>query len=236
METAMANCEIPSLEHTIDGRRSMRSVADAIEALRYAQSLKRDSLIEIRTSFLPARTAARPSIVLVVCRASASKQTRGVALPTSYNFTCRRLGKPTTETLETPILDRAMVFQHGTVSLTDGTCLQAVNVVPAALPFQLTATQKRIVHWTIKFSEAETICYRCPPELDLEWLDYGALSQVKVPKLEAVVQYIVDSDPTLKVSRQSVANALAACGMRLPRGTWVRNQRNNHDIFAPQSN
>ena len=39
----MANCEIPSLENTIDGRRSMRSVADAIEALRNAQSLTRNS-------------------------------------------------------------------------------------------------------------------------------------------------------------------------------------------------
>ena len=155
METAMANCEIPSLENTIDGRRSMRSVADAIEALRNAQSLTPDSLIEIRTSFLPARTAVRPSIVLVVCRASATEQTRGVALPTSYKFTCRRRGKPTTETLETPLLDRATVCHQGTVSLTDGTCLQAVNVIPAALPWELTATQKRIVYWTIKFCKAE---------------------------------------------------------------------------------
>jgi hypothetical protein len=91
----MTDHEIPTLERTTDGRRSMRSVADALEALRNAGHCRAGSLLEIRTSSLPAKTADAPSIVLVVCRATPSEEAWGVALATSYEFTARSLGKDT---------------------------------------------------------------------------------------------------------------------------------------------
>jgi hypothetical protein len=208
--------EIPTLERTIDGRRSMRSVADALEALRSAGHCRAGSLLEIRTSSLPAKTADAPSIVLVVCRATPSEDAWGVALPTSYEFTARSLGKDTAETFEISLLDRAKVDEDGAVELSDGTRLQAVNVVPAALPRELTELQKRVVCWTIKFIGAEKECFRSP-DPDGEWLDewfyYGALHGLEAPKLEAIVQYIAENDPTLKVTRQTIANAFLITGV-----------------------
>jgi len=152
-----------------------------------------------------------------VCHATPLEDTRGVALPTSYEFTGRRPGRSAPETFEISLLDHAKVNADGTVTLSDGTCLEAVNVVPAALPRELTERQKRIVYWTIKFIGAEASCYRYgPPTPDLAWLDYATLRDLDVPKLEAIVQYIAASDPTLKATRQTIANALAVCGMRLP--------------------
>jgi len=48
--------EIPTLERTMNGRRSMRSIADALEALRNGGHLVHGSLFEIRTSPLPSLT------------------------------------------------------------------------------------------------------------------------------------------------------------------------------------
>jgi hypothetical protein len=214
----MTDYGIPTLERTIDGRRSMRSVADALESLRNAGHVPAGSFLEIRIGPLPARTTERPSIVLIVCHANPTEETWGVALPTSYEFTGRPLGNNASKTFEISLLDRARIDEGGKVMLSDGTCLQAVNVVPAALPWELTELQKPIVYWTIKFIGAEGKCYRYgPPTPDLEWLDYGALHKLELPKLEAVAQYIAEKDPRLKVTRQTIANALGVCGMRLPR-------------------
>ncbi len=75
----MASYDVPTLERTIDGRRSMRSVADALEALSGAQGLSAGSFIEIRTSRLPARISIGPSIVLVVCHATRLWKNKGLA-------------------------------------------------------------------------------------------------------------------------------------------------------------
>ena len=55
------------------------------------------------------------------------------------------------------------------------------------------------------------------PNPELKGLDYGKLPKLDVPKLEAVVQFIVDKDPELGACRQTVSNALGRAGMRTPR-------------------
>ncbi|WP_324970887.1 hypothetical protein [Methyloceanibacter sp.] len=125
------------------------------------------------------------------------------------------------------------IGRYGLVGLSEseGTRLQAVDIIPAALPWKLTELQKRFVYWAIKFIGAEADCYRYgPPGPDLDWLDYGALRALRVPKLEAIAHYVASNEPDLKVSRQTLANALAVCGMRLP----SRRPRVNQTIFAPQ--
>ena len=108
--------------------------------------------------------------------------------------------------------------KNGTVELADGTCLHAVNVAPTALCWELTEIQKWIVYLTIRFIGFEAKCYRYgPPTPDLTWLDYGAVYGLKIPSLKAIVRYIAENDPTLGASRQTIANALSACGMRRPR-------------------
>lgn len=224
----MTDNEIPTLEHTIDGRRSMRSIADALEALRKMQLLPEDSSVEIRMYPLPLATAEPPFIVLVVSKASSLDHIRGVALPTSHGFRGRRLGGEATETFAIPLLDRATVDKNGIVTLADSTCLSAVNVIPAPLPWELTDLEKRIVYWTIKFigQEAEAACFLYgPPSPTLEGLDYAQLPKLDVPKLEAIVRYIEINDSELPVCRQTVANALGRSGMRAPLDRRRRNSR-----------
>ena len=94
------------------------------------------------------------------------------------------------------------------------------HLVTAALPWELTEREKRIVYWAIKYmgQKAEADCYRfCQPNSELTGLDYGELRKLAVDKLEALVQYIADHDPDLCVCRQTVANALGRFGMRAPR-------------------
>lgn len=212
----MTHYEIPTLKRTIDGRRSMRSISDALEALRGDGRLEDCSFLEIRTNPLPSQTDQAPSLVLVVCHLNPPEKPRGVALPTSWEFRGRPLGESTPETFEILRLDRAKVDEDGTVTLSDGTRLKAVEVIPAALPWELTELQKRIVFWTTMFIRFGDKCYYGPPTPDLAGLDFAKLRALEVPKLEAVVQFVADAEPTLKINRQTVANALGVCGMRVP--------------------
>jgi hypothetical protein len=187
----MTDNEIPALPYTIDGRRSMRSIADAIEALRKAQRLPEDSFVEIRTCPLPLATAEPPFIVLVVSRASSLEHIWYVALPSSCAFKGRQLVGEATATFAISLLDRATVEKDGIVTLSDGTCLRAVNVIPATLPWELTKLEKRIVYWTIKFigQEAEATCFLYGrPTPTLEGLDYAQLPKLDVPKLEVCLK------------------------------------------------
>jgi hypothetical protein len=216
----MMEIRTPALQHTIDGpgRCMRRSVADAIEALRNAGKLPEEECAEITAAPLRLPNGEMPSMVFVVCRANPSEPLFGVPLPTSARFTGRRPGKECLESFAISRLDGASIDKDGTIELADGTRLHAVNVVPAPLPWELTEIQKRIVYWTIRFIKAEAECYHYgPPAPDLEWLDYGTLYGLELPKLEAIAQYIAEADPTINVSRQTIANALSACGMRRPR-------------------
>jgi hypothetical protein len=208
--------EIPTLKRTISGRRSMRSIADALEALGNGGHLVHGSVLEIRTSPLPSLTHEAPSLVLVVCH-HPPEEPWGVALPTSWEFTGRSLETGTPETFEIARLDRARVDEGGTVTLSDGTCLRAVEVVQASLPWTLTELQKQIVYWTIEFAGSGDDCYRYgPPTPDLKSLDYAALRKLEIPKLAALVRFIAEKTGLI-TNRQTVANTLAVCGVRVPR-------------------
>jgi hypothetical protein len=217
MEIVVADYEIPLLEHTIIGRSSMRSVADAIDALRNEQRLAQGSLAQIRTNPLRLPTGEEPSIVLVVCRANPGEHTWGVALPTSSHFTGARPGQ-SQETFEISRLDRGSVNEQNLVMLPDGTCLNGVNVIPAPICRELTPLQKRIVYRTLALIPAKSKRYRGPASLDLKFLDYSTLYGLDLPSLKEIQRQLYKKDRKLRrVPHQTIANALNACGMRRPR-------------------
>lgn len=206
--------ELPTLERTISGRESMRSVADALEALRQTQKLPQGHGAQILTIPIGLPTGQATFIVLIVAQPLASEPAWGVALPSSNSFTARDPSRNLV-TFEITRLDRAWIDVEATVKLLDGSRLRAVNVVPTRLSYELTPLQKRIVYWTIKFIDAEARCYRGAPSPDLGFLDYGKLHGLKLPSLKAIARYIGDQDSKLRaISHQTIANALAACGLR----------------------
>ena len=215
----MVDYEIPMPRHTIDGRRSMRSIADAIERLRAEHRFSDRSRAQIRTQPIRLPGGEVTSIVLVIGEPRSDEPSCGVALPSSNYFTARRIGGAS-EKIEACRFDRAWVDNNGQVELSDGTSLYAVNVIPTVMHRELTEIQKRIVYWTIKFVGAEATRYPSglPATEDLEFLDYSSLYGLDIPPLEKIACYIAEQDWTLqKVSRQTIANALSSCGMRLPR-------------------
>ena len=210
--------EVPMPRHTIDGRRSMRSVADAIEHLRVEHQFSDHSLAQIRTGPIRLPGGEVTSIVLVIGEPRINEPSCGVALPSSRYFSAKRIGG-NSEKVEASRLDRAWVDSNGRVELSDGTSLCAVDAIPTLIHRELTEIQKRIVYWTIKFVGADAIQYPSglPVADDLEFLDYSTLYGYDIPPLEEIADYIAEQDWTLRqLSRQTIANALSAAGMRRP--------------------
>ncbi len=163
-------------------------------------------------------------IVLVIGEPRDGEPGCGVALPSSASFTGQRLGGEP-ERFEISRLDGGWAEEGGTVELSDGTRLRAVNMVPTPICRELTDIQKRIAYWTIKLIDAEGRCYRYgPPTPDLAFLDYGKVYDLKLPTLKAIAHYIARQDFTFrKASHQTIANALSACGLRRPRSGRLAN-------------
>jgi hypothetical protein len=226
---AVVEYKVPDPSHTIDGRSSMRSIADAVEALRAAGRFFPHSLAQVWTGAIRLPNGTITSLVLVVAEAGEGERGCAVALPSSASFTGKRLGGALEE-FEISRLDRALVDDSGTVELSDGIRLRAVNVVPTVICRDLTQLQKRIVYWTIKLVDAEERCYRQrdfvdgvelrygPPSPDLSTLDYSKVYGLELPSLKEIAHYIAKQDPTLKnLSHKTIATALSNCGMRRPR-------------------
>ena len=215
----LVDYEVPAPgAQTIDGRRSMRSIADAIESLREQGRFSDHSLAQIKTGPILLPTGNQTCVMVVIGEPRPGESSCGVALPSSSFVTARRSGGAS-EKIETSRLDRAWVDNNGRVELSDGTCLHAVNVIPTVLHRELTDLQKRIVYWTIKFTSADAFRYPSwlPVTEDLEDLDYGSVYGVEVPSLEKIQAYLAERDWALQsLSRQTIANALSACGMRRP--------------------
>jgi hypothetical protein len=123
-------------------------------------------------------------------------------------------------------LDQAKVGPDGSVVLTDGRWLRGVEMVPTHMPYELTPVEKSILLNVIKFTESYG-CFRnlredLPEHLrqgvpDLYVLDYGRVRTIEAPPLKLIRAYIEDHDPELQVSNQKIADALAKCGVRVPR-------------------
>jgi hypothetical protein len=52
---------------------------------------------------------------------------------------------------------------------------------------------------------------------DLRMLDYSRVFTIKPPPLKVIQWYIAQNEPQLRVSNQKIADALARCGVRVPR-------------------
>jgi hypothetical protein len=149
-----------------------------------------------------------------------------VSLPTSARFQGRSEENSQLNIFEISRLDGAEVGTGGSVLLIDGTRLRAVEVVPTHLPYKPSELEERILRHVIALRKSYD-CYRSIREglpedqqqqvPDLRVLDYARVCSIHAPPLKAIQGYITEKDPELKVSNQKIADALAMCGMRIPR-------------------
>jgi hypothetical protein len=228
------NYEIPTLERTFNGRDSMRSIADAIDRLRKEGQLCGDARAQIRTGPIRLPTGEIVSIILVIAQSGSNTPSSGVALPSSRSFRGHTIAGQMEE-FDISRLDCAWANQDGIVELSDGTRLRAVNVIPETICYELTPLQKRIVYRTLAMIPSNTRRYRGPATIDLRFLDYSKLYGLKLPSLKAIQRRLYEKDPKLRrVTRQTIANALSACGMRRPRSGRLA-AKNDAATVSPES-
>jgi hypothetical protein len=217
-----------------DDRNNRRTVADALEVIRQEFGVDETPGAEIRVSHLPLPSGEATATVVLVCSALDCC----VSLPASWWFTAFPEKCSRRQRFEISCLDQAKVGPDGSVVLTDGRCLRGVEMVPTHMPYELSLVEKRILRNVIQFTESYG-CYRnlredlpehLQPEIpDLWVLDYGLLHTIPRRPLKTIKAYIETHDPELRVSNQKIADALAKCGVRVPRR---RPRRVNWDTAA----
>jgi hypothetical protein len=214
---------MPQYARLQEERRTRRhTVADALDVV--GRDLSSNEVLRAQTEIAPLQLPSGECTALVDvvfpelgCR---------VSLPTSARFRALSETDSRREEFEISRLDRAEVCPDGSVLLTDGTRLRAVEVIPTHLPYRPSDLDERILRHVIALTKSYH-CYRSireglPEHLqhqvpDLRALDYSRVRNIRAPLLKVVQGYIEDHDPDLKVSNQKIADALAIFGVRQPR-------------------
>jgi hypothetical protein len=205
-----------------DSRGKRRTVADALEVVRQERGVPEIASAEIKVGpFLLPSGEATAAVVLVCPDLDCC-----VSLPASWWFTALPEKSSQRHRFEISCLDGAKVGADGSVVLTDGRRLRGVEVVPTHMPYELSLAEERILWNVIRFTESYE-CYRnlrddLPHYLqrgvpELKVLDYSRLHSIPRRPLKAIKAYIEIHDPELSVSNQKIADALAKCGVRVPR-------------------
>ena len=203
-------------------RTKRRTVADALEVVRQVLRVEDPPRGRIRVGPLRLPSGKRTALVDVVFPELESI----VSLPTSARFQATSDSASKPSIFEMCRLEGAQVFSDGTVLLADGSRLRAVEVLPTHLPYEPSALDERILRHVISMTGSD-YCYRSireglPEHLrtqvpDLRALDYSRVRKIQAPTLKVIKAYIEDHDPTMRVSNQKIADALATFGVRVPR-------------------
>jgi hypothetical protein len=205
-----------------DSRAKRRTLADALEVIREELGVDEMPGAEIRVCPLPLPSGEATAAVVLMC----PDLDCYVSLPASWWFTAFPERSSRRRRFEISHLDKAKVGPTGSVVLTDGRSIRGVEMVPTHMPYELSWVEKRIL-WNVVQLTASHGCYRnlredLPQHLqpgvpDLWVLDYGLLHTIPGRPLKVIKAYIKKHDPELRVSNQKIADALAKCGVRVPR-------------------
>ena len=209
----------PYLEY--DGRKTMRSLADALTKLRELGMSDRDN-VEIKTTGISLPDGRLSGIVSVLGPQQQDGTRRVIFMPPSASFSARTtLGDR--QHCEIQKLNDATSNSEGNVELADGQFLHQIELIPAPAHYDFTPTEKEIVMAAIAFLQREGLlehqCYRSVDENLLpgvNFLDYAQVAKVRIKRLKPVVRSIMKlklPDVTEAVIRASLKRA----GMRFPR-------------------
>jgi hypothetical protein len=207
------------------------TVSDAIEVLAQSGAFGGGDVAEIQVGGICLPSGKVVGLTNVSFNNDALDKTLVVSLATSAQFNAKRQGESAARTFSIFELDGATVANDGSVRLSDGTILRAVEVIPANLPLKPSELDWRIVRHVISIIGAEDRCYRSlrehakprcldlPHDIipDIRFIDCSALKGLELPSVKSLVAQIAKIDPALKnLSRQTIANALCKFGMRIP--------------------
>jgi hypothetical protein len=203
------------------GRTQRRTVADALEVARQRPGMGEITRAEIRLApFLLPWGGCTAGVVVLFPDLGCY-----VSLPASASFSARTDTGRQRQAFEIALLEGAEICSDGSVLLKDGMRLRAVEVEPTGL-YRPSALDERILVHVIAMTKS-CHCYRSIREglpgdfqrqiPDLRALDYSRARTIQPPPLKVIRGYIEQNDPQLQVSNQKIADALARCGVRVPR-------------------
>lgn len=209
-------------------KNGRRTIADAIDVLHIHANFGEQDRAIIRVDSLPLLSAYQNvAQVHAVFDNLPRDVTYFVWLPSASKFKARRDAGAGYDIFSIFELGGATIHFDGTVLFSDDRRFRAVEVVPEALPYDLTDLEWRILHRTIQYMGIEDRVYRSYWEglamhlreglPDRRSLDFSRLVGLDVPLLKQIKGYIEDNDtPARTPSPETIAVTLKKCGMRIP--------------------
>jgi hypothetical protein len=211
----------PYLEY--DGRKTMRSLADALTKLRELGNLSDRENVEIKTTGIRLPDGRLSGIVSVLGPQQQDGTRMVIFMPSSATFSAKiTLGDRLQYEIQK--LNDATSDAEGNVELANGQFLHQIELRPAHAHYDFTPTEKEIVVTAIAFLQREGLlehqCYRSVDEKLLpgvKLLDYAQVAKVQIKRLKPVVRYIMDDLKLPYVTEALIRATLKRAGMQLPR-------------------
>ena len=206
----------PYIEY--DGRKTMRSLADALAKLREQGNLLDGQDVEIKTMGIRLPDGRLSGTVSVLGPHQHDGTRRVIFMPSSTTFSAKTTVGDR-QLYEIQKLNDAKSDSEGNVELANGQFLHQIELIPAPAHYDFRETEKKIVMAAIEFLQLEHQCYRSPDEKllpDMKFVDYAQIAKVQIKRLKPVVRFIME----LKlpdVTEGFIAATLKRAGMQLPR-------------------
>jgi hypothetical protein len=211
--------QYPYLEY--DGRKTMRSLADALAKLRELGNLSDGEKVEIRTMGIRLPDGRRSGVVSVLGPQQQHGARMVIFMPPSATFSARTtIGDRQQYKIQK--LNDATSDSEGNVELANRH-LHQINLIPAPAHYDFTLTEHQIVMATIVFLQQEGLlehqCHRSVDEKLLpgvKLLDYAQVAKVQIKRLKPVVRFIMNLELP-DVTEAFIRVTLKRAGMQLPR-------------------
>jgi hypothetical protein len=200
-----------------DGRRTLRSLADALAKLQEFGGLANGEGVEIKTWGLMLPDGRSTGFLVVIGPSRADGSRWVIRMPSSGRFVaCTTRGER--QTYDIAVLDNATSDAEGNVRLEDGRLLHRIDFIPAPFLRHLTGIEEAIVEHALEFLGVEDECYRpihneLPP--DVQMLRYDLIWDIRIERLKPVQHHVCRKVPN--ASPSVVAATLKYVGMRMPR-------------------
>jgi hypothetical protein len=205
-----------------DGRKTMRSLADALTKLRELGNLSDRESVEIKTTGIRLPDGRLSGIVSVWGPQQQDGTRRVIFMPSSATFSAKTtLGDRLQYEIQK--LNDATSDAEGNVELANGQFLYQIELIPAPAHYDFSLTEQEIVRAAIVFLQREGLlehqCYRSVDEMlpDLKLLDYAQVAKVQIKRLQPIAHYIMDDLKLPNVTEARIRATLKRAGMQLPR-------------------
>jgi len=201
-------------EPTFDGRKSLRSVADALEKLRELDGLQGTGNIECNILGIQLPDGRVSGLVSVIGPRQEDGRRWIIRMPSASKFSAMSTTKMR-QTFDIGLLNGAIGDRDGNVILHNGKHVHGVNLIPALVRYDFDSTQHAIVWHALKFLGKLDECWRSVDDRllpGIKRLDYSKIGNIKVRRRKQLLYDVSKHVDGASVSM--IDKTLSAAGMR----------------------